>query len=406
MKNKIILSTSFFFVLGIFSLFFLPAQAENYRANSRCLPTYFTYSVSEIQKLERLSSKISISEEQLKKWDRLSQSWITEHKVPYFTYLRFYTYLYAAQRDASFLSYNVHDHFEGTLDPVSFAIAKLFFPDFKRPQNFQSDPYSEELANVVFEKYKSRFERENSLSFEYKVVGEGGYKLPVPKWIANCAKWIPWFVRPINIYLPPPPPEQNNTKAWSKEILDLKAAQKNLSEKQKQAVYFWAGLTGQGSGDWRIIANQFLFQNNVPMAKAILVRSVLTMSLYDTAIAYLNAKYHYGVMRPSVRDPSVKTMVAIPPHPSYPSGHSTEGTIFKIILTYYFPDEKNRWDALAEEAGMSRIWGGIHYPADHRTGQILGTTVGDIILNKLRDQEHECQETKVGRYENAAVQAK
>jgi hypothetical protein len=35
----------------------------------------------------------------------------------------------------------------------------------------------------------------------------------------------------------------------------------------------------------------------------------------------------------------------------------------------------------AEEAGVSRVYGGIHFPFDNTAGQALGRSVGEAIVN-------------------------
>ena len=45
------------------------------------------------------------------------------------------------------------------------------------------------------------------------------------------------------------------------------------------------------------------------------------------------------------------------------------------ILAHEFPAEKQRLDALAEEAAMSRVLGGIHYRFDGDAGLVLGRAI-------------------------------
>jgi len=75
-------------------------------------------------------------------------------------------------------------------------------------------------------------------------------------------------------------------------------------------------------------------------------------------------------------------LIAVPNHPSYPSVHSTISSTVAVVLTELFPDNQEKWNELAEEAGMSRIWGGIHYPADHKKGMDLGEKIGQAILKR------------------------
>jgi PAP2 superfamily len=73
-----------------------------------------------------------------------------------------------------------------------------------------------------------------------------------------------------------------------------------------------------------------------------------------------------------------------PRHPSYPSGHSTIAGAASEILSYFFPDYIAEFDALADNAGMGRMWAGIHYRSDHETGVRLGRTVAREIVKQLQ----------------------
>lgn len=72
-----------------------------------------------------------------------------------------------------------------------------------------------------------------------------------------------------------------------------------------------------------------------------------------------------------------------PRHPSYPSGHSTYGGAASEILTYFFPDEKEELDKLADNTGMARLWAGIHYRSDHEQGMKLGRSVARLVISQL-----------------------
>lgn len=72
-----------------------------------------------------------------------------------------------------------------------------------------------------------------------------------------------------------------------------------------------------------------------------------------------------------------------PRHPSYPSGHSTHAAAGSEILTYFFPDEKDELDKLADNAGMARLWAGIHYRSDHEQGLKLGRCVARLVISQL-----------------------
>lgn len=72
-----------------------------------------------------------------------------------------------------------------------------------------------------------------------------------------------------------------------------------------------------------------------------------------------------------------------PRHPSYPSGHSTYGGAASELLSYFFPEFTDEFDKLADNAGMARLWAGIHYRTDHFAGMKLGRTVARLVIAQI-----------------------
>lgn len=361
LRKKITPPSVFITTFLIASLLLLQVRAEHGSSTSD-LPTYYRYASSE---LKNLSSTQTISEEQLKKWDQVAKDYFEKNKVSSYTPPRFYVYLYAAQRDAAFLSYNAQDHFEGSLDPISEKIGKLFFPDFPQPEKFTTDPYSEKLAALVFAKYQKRYQNEATQI----------PRSPIPP-EKEVAKEIPWIVFPIEDFRPEPPPPAGDNR-WKEQMGKLKRIQRMLTKKQKEAALFWAD---NEEADWRVMTNNYLFECDIPLAQMLLVRSVLTMGLYDATIVCLEAKYTYNIPRPFVYDPKFKPVAPAPTSPSFPSCHSTRADTAATILSYYFCDKSDQWKKMAEEDGHARLYGGVHYPIDHILGKKLGKKIGHQVI--------------------------
>jgi membrane-associated phospholipid phosphatase len=96
---------------------------------------------------------------------------------------------------------------------------------------------------------------------------------------------------------------------------------------------------------------------------------------FDASIGCYNAKYYYWYIRPSQADPRIVPVFAAPAHPSYPSGHSCHSGSTTGVLMAVFPQESERLEAMAQEAGLSRLYAGIHYRFDMEAGRKLGRTV-------------------------------
>lgn len=83
--------------------------------------------------------------------------------------------------------------------------------------------------------------------------------------------------------------------------------------------------------------------------------------------------------RRTLPDPSPGT----PRHPAYPSGHSTYSAAASELLSYFFPDYTEEFDRLADNAGMARLWAGIHWRSDHVEGMRLGRCVAQLVIRQL-----------------------
>jgi acid phosphatase (class A) len=77
-----------------------------------------------------------------------------------------------------------------------------------------------------------------------------------------------------------------------------------------------------------------------------------------------------------------------PKHYSYPSGHSTRGTVFALLLAEIFPDKREAILAKGREVGWLRVQGGVHYPTDIQAGRVLGQ---ELVRDFLRSPEFQAE---------------
>jgi membrane-associated phospholipid phosphatase len=104
------------------------------------------------------------------------------------------------------------------------------------------------------------------------------------------------------------------------------------------------------------------------------------MAQHDAGIACWDAKYAYFNPRAVQLDRSIKTIIGLPNFPSYTSGHSTFSAAAAEVLSYLFPQAADFFASERDEAALSRLYGGIHYPADITAGKDHGTQVGDYTV--------------------------
>lgn len=369
-------------IISVYYLFF-PHQTG--------LQTYFTYSPSDKQLLAALTSNQEITRVSLTKWDSIMFNLIKKHQLGDIYASRLYTYVYSAQRDAAFLSYNIKQTFQGSIEPVSAGVLCLFFSDscaeIKEKGGTAFDPYSKLLAKIVLTKISARMKKDAIQIHPYpEKTPVNHYWVGVkPYYGQDAGSWMTWMIASGSEFKAPPPPEYNSPR-WAIELNRVKNALKNVTPEQTLSIVFWAGNpnTVTPPGIWLIAANDYMFSHNIGLAKTLYVRSVLSMVIMDSLISVFNSKYTYWSKRPFMRDPSIHTVMPTPNHPSYPAAHSTLSAAAATVLSFFFPENKKEWMTLSTTASEGRVWGGIHFEIDAKQGYLLGNEVGKAALLKLK----------------------
>jgi hypothetical protein len=110
------------------------------------------------------------------------------------------------------------------------------------------------------------------------------------------------------------------------------------------------------------------------------------MAAMDATIACYDAKFTYWLIRPYKADPAITTPIGRPNHPSYPSSHACNSGASAYVLGALFPADAERLAAMADEAGESRLYAGIHYRFDKDAGLRIGRQVADLALQRGLDR--------------------
>jgi hypothetical protein len=208
----------------------------------------------------------------------------------------------------------------------------------------------------------------------------------------------------------PPPPAYSEDKAsdFYKEANEVYETVNSLTPDQRAIARFWSDdpmLSPTPPGHWISIAMQILDTEKADAARSVDILARLGITLADAFIGCWDAKYQYDLVRPvtyikRVIDPKWETLLITPPFPEYPSGHSTQSGAAEVVLTAFFgdnfaftdrsheadgltPRKYASFHAAAEEAGISRLYGGIHYRAAIVLGLEQGRCIGAYTM-KLR----------------------
>ena len=228
----------------------------------------------------------------------------------------------------------------------------------------------------------------------------------LPEWGENRT-----FAMPDGATCPlPPPPDysEEESSAFYKEASEVYRTSQSLTPEQAAIARFWSDdpmLSPTPPGHWISIALQVVDRKQAGLDRSVDVLMRLGVAMADSFIGCWQAKYEYDLLRPMtyirrVIDPKWEALLITPPFPEYPSGHSMQSGAAAEVLTqafgedFAFEDATHSADGLplrtfpsfraaAEEAAISRLYGGIHFRAAIERGLDKGRCIA-AYTNALR----------------------
>ncbi len=252
----------------------------------------------------------------------------------------------------------------------------------------------------------------------------GDWLPTLPRFLPGLApQWpnvTPFVMKSGSQFRPSPPPPlssaeyaaaYNEVKAVGGQVSTVRTAD------QTALARFWAdvpGATFTPPGHWNQIAQDASLKKALGLVRNARLFAILDAALADAGICSWDAKYAYNFWRPvtairlgdadgnpeTTADPTWTSLWATPNFPAYTSGHSTFSGAAQVALesvfgeSFSFSDagdpslrlEARRFESFeqaAEEAGMSRIYGGIHYQFDNTEGLKGGRAVARLVLDRF-----------------------
>jgi len=113
-------------------------------------------------------------------------------------------------------------------------------------------------------------------------------------------------------------------------------------------------------------------------------KSIAANFIKKSAPIILDLKKYYNRKRPYELDSSLKAIVLKSMQtPSYPSGHSTQGTGIAKLLADKYPKVKSAFLKTGENISYSRSVARAHYKSDTKMGEQLGNSMYKHIKNKI-----------------------
>ena len=196
-----------------------------------------------------------------------------------------------------------------------------------------------------------------------------------------------WNMTPADILAErPPPPPSTGSQQMKDETAEVKRTVEHLTSTQLAIAQKWNDGAGTYSppGHWNDVALEYVRDAKMSEVRAARVFALLNMAMHDAGVGCWESKYHYFNPRPSQLDPSIKTQIGMPNFPSYTSGHSTFSAAAAAILSYVFPSGATSFAAMRDEAGISRLYGGIHYRSDIEAGKAHGDRIAGYTVTFAR----------------------
>lgn len=204
----------------------------------------------------------------------------------------------------------------------------------------------------------------------------------------QAAQWKPWCPGTEGLMTPLPPP--HGGEVWQRDMAEVATVAKALTPPQRDAAFRWNLDAGSVTppGLWNILVREHLQQHTVDVARYHRILALMNMAMHDALVAGWRTKLTHWTERPytAIRreiDPDFTPLLPTPPFPGYVSGHAVASGAAAAVLSQLLPDAAAKWQALANEAAMSRLWGGIHPRYDNDEGLALGRRVAALCLKQF-----------------------
>ena len=287
--------------------------------------------------------------------------------------------------------------------------------------------YAEAVAAAVLAYAKTDGHSKLSTYTRYMPTKEEGRWYPTPPAYIEAIEpeWRrirPFFLDSASQFAPPPPAPFNldSGSSFHTQTMEVYHTVNDIKEEEEEIANFWdcnpfaVKFTGHMAiglkkitpgGHWMGIAGIVSEKAEIGFAETVRVHTLLALTLHDAFISCWDEKYRSDRIRPETVinryiDQQWKPVLQTPPFPEYTSGHSVVSASAAVVLTamlgdnFAFDDDTEVIFGLpvrsftsfyqaAEEAAISRLYGGIHFRDAIEDGVAEGKAVGHHILNTL-----------------------
>jgi PAP2 superfamily len=279
--------------------------------------------------------------------------------------------------------------------------------------------------------YSKKDNYKQTRGFRYTVTNLSGTWTPTPPAYMDAVEPNWMKIRTLTLdtcsqFQPPAPSKFDMSKGSSyyNEVMDSYNTVKNLTEEQRAIANFWdcnpfkMNITGHAmfatkkvspGGHWMGITSQVTRQQKADLGQTVEAYLLTSTAIFDGFISCWTEKYRSVRVRPeSIINTNVDKdwipVLQTPPFPEYTSGHSVISAAASVVLTKVlgeniaFPDSTEipyglpvrkytSFHQAAQEASISRFYGGIHFRPALDNGFMQGEKVGNWVVGKIKTRK-------------------
>jgi len=207
---------------------------------------------------------------------------------------------------------------------------------------------------------------------------------PAPPVLPMLGLVRPFFMSAGNQFRPAPPPSFGSP-SFKDALAEVRRISDTRTARQDSIARFWAMSSGTLiAGFWTTTASELIRRHRLGEREAAHALALMNTAAMDGLIACADAKFTYWLLRPSQADPAITMPIGLPNFPAYPSNHSCFSGTAAYVLGSLFPRDRQRLKGMAYHAGVSRVFGGIHYRFDADAGLQIARDVTRLALKSDR----------------------
>ena len=296
---------------------------------------------------------------------------------------------------------------KAAIDSLETALKQEFLTKESAAKISNSETYGKAVAAAVFNWAETDGYKNASAPYTLPT-GTGIWK-PTPP--ANLPPSTPYWGNNRTIIAgslnntpvaPLPAYSEDTASAFYKMVKQVYDASQTLTDDQKAMALYWRDVPGVTTpGHWVSIVQQVVKGKNAKLDKAVLAYALTGIAINDVLIRSFQVKYQSLTVRPityirDVMGHKWSSFIGTPPHPEFLSNHASISVAGASVLEELFGKNQSFTDHTYDymgmaprtyasymdiglEAGISRLYGGIHYVPSIDAG----TSIGKIVVANI-----------------------